>query len=327
MRFQTLEKWLQWQITLHHREIELGLERVLSVWRRLWDGPVPFRVVTVAGTNGKGSSVAFLEAILSSAGYRVGSFTSPHLVRYNERIRVAGEEASDETICRAFDAVDRARGETPLTFFEFSALAALQIFSQSGLDVAVLEVGLGGRLDAVNIIDPDVALITSIGLDHMAWLGGTVDEIALEKAGIMRPGKPAVYAAKFPPSSLLSYAEDLGVKLYLADQDFGYSGGAEEWDWWGPDRRWPGLPRPAMVGDYQLGNASAVLMVLSLLHAAGLSVTGLALRRGLESAVAAARFELVPGPPDTLLDVAHNPHAAAALAGNLFLEGLTRDER
>jgi len=222
MRFQSLDAWLQWQSRLHSCEIELGLERVAKVWRLLHQGRLPFKVITIAGTNGKGSSAAFLEAILLAAGYRIGCFTSPHLIHYNERIRVNGEEVNDETICRAFERIDQARGEATLTFFEFGALAALEVFTSQPLDAVILEVGLGGRLDAINIVDPDVALITSIGIDHTEWLGQTLDEIAWEKAGIMRGGRPAVFAGREAPEALLRAAQEKEVSIRLAGRDFGY---------------------------------------------------------------------------------------------------------
>ncbi len=316
MRFNSLEAWLQWQVGLHHREIELGLDRVSKVWQRLWDKPLPFTVVTVAGTNGKGSSVAFLDQILRSANYRVGSFTSPHLVRYNERIRINGKMATDDTICRAFDEVDQARDETPLTYFEFSALTALWIFSHSDLDAAILEVGLGGRLDAVNIVDPDVSLITTIALDHTHWLGNSLDQIAREKSGIMRAGRPTVCAMLHPPDALLAHASSLGTSLYLAGREFSHSKGEESWEWRGNNVLLDSLPMPVMPGDYQLQNAAGVLMVLQLLGDT-LPVEEASIREGLGSAVIAGRFQVLPGKADTILDVAHNPDAARVLADNL----------
>lgn len=234
MRFRTLNDWLQWQETLHPKKIELGLERVASVWQSVWpERALPFQVITVAGTNGKGSTVAFLEAILRAAGYRVGCFTSPHLIRYNERIRIDGMDASDDLICVAFERIDQARAATSITYFEFSALAALSIFCDAKPDVVVLEVGLGGRLDAVNIIDPDLALITTIGLDHTEWLGDTLDQIAREKAGIMRPGRPVVCASPKVPVALIDHAANLHAELHLAGVDFSFQDDGTSWSWWG----------------------------------------------------------------------------------------------
>jgi len=316
MRFQSLDAWLQWQSRLHSCEIELGLERVAKVWRLLHQGRLPFKVITIAGTNGKGSSAAFLEAILLAAGYRIGCFTSPHLIHYNERIRVNGEEVNDETICRAFERIDQARGEATLTFFEFGALAALEVFTSQPLDAVILEVGLGGRLDAINIVDPDVALITSIGIDHTEWLGQTLDEIAWEKAGIMRGGRPAVFAGREAPEALLRAARGKGVPIHLAGRDFGCQVTENSWDWnsAGVSRR--ALPMPHLRGAFQLRNASAVLMVLTLLQEV-LPVDQGAIRRGLQVALVKGRFQVIAGDPVTILDVAHNPQAAEALAGNL----------
>ncbi|MCG7964842.1 MAG: Mur ligase family protein, partial [Candidatus Thiodiazotropha taylori] len=223
MRFNSLEQWLDWQTTLHPKEIELGLERVASVWQRLKPAGLQSLVVTVAGTNGKGSSVAMLESIYRQAGYRVGAYTSPHLVRYNERIRIDGREVSDEALCLAFEQVDQARGETVLTYFEFATLAALMIFAEQPLDLVILEVGLGGRLDAVNIIDADLALITTVDLDHTDWLGNSREEIGLEKAGIMRPKQPVVVGDSGIPESVPGFAKQIGAELYLAGRDFNAS--------------------------------------------------------------------------------------------------------
>ncbi len=316
MRFATLDQWLDWQGTLHPREIELGLERVAAVWRRLRPDGLGCPVISVAGTNGKGSSVALLEAILGAAGYRTASYTSPHLVRYNERIRLDGEPVDDARLCHAFDRVDRARGEIPLTYFEFGTLAALEIFADAAPEVALLEVGMGGRLDAVNVIDADVALITTIGLDHTAWLGDTLEQIAREKAGIMRPGRPAVCADPAPPASLPDHAKRQGVPLDLAGRDFGWRREAEGWSWWGGGSRRSALPLPALRGGYQLQNAAAVLMVLERLKER-LPVDQQAVRAGLQQVRLQGRLQVLPGEPTVILDVAHNPQAAAALARDL----------
>ena len=317
MRFGTLNEWLQWQETLHPKKIDLGLERVASVWRKVWTGQtLPFRVITVAGTNGKGSSVALLEAMLSAAGYRVGCFTSPHLVRYNERIRIAGRDADDDLICAAFERIDRARGTISISYFEFSALAALQLFCDAKLDVAVLEVGLGGRLDAVNIVDSDVALITTIGLDHTEWLGHTLDEIAREKAGIMRARKPVVCASPSAPESLIEHARQLQALPYLAGRDFFFRQRGSTWDWWSIDERMEGLPLPALQGGYQLQNAAGVVMALRLLLPR-LPLQRMAIEQGLRTVQVPGRFQLISGVPNILLDVAHNAEAVKMLAENL----------
>jgi dihydrofolate synthase / folylpolyglutamate synthase len=313
MRFRTLNEWLAWQETLHVREVDLGLERVTKVLEAMGRRHPGYTVITVGGTNGKGSSVAMLEAILKAAAYRVGTYTSPHLLRYNERIRIDGVEVDDARLCQAFERVDQARAGATLTYFEFATAAALDIFHDSGLDVAVLEVGLGGRLDAVNAVDSDLALITSIDLDHTDWLGPEREHIGREKAGILRTGRPAVCADPDPPRSLLDRATMLGAALYRLGADFGYARDPAGWHWWGAGRRREALPPPSLHGDYQLQNASAVLMALELLSAR-LPVSQNHIRRGLVDIHLRGRFEVLPGPVERILDVAHNPHGAAALA-------------
>lgn len=318
MRFLTLQEWLDWQCTLHPSAIDLGLERVAGVWHRLIPECFGSVVITVAGTNGKGSSASLLESILLASGYTVGCYTSPHLIRYNERIKIGGKEASDQTICKAFDRVDQARGKdsTSLTYFEFGTLAALDIFAQARLDVVILEVGLGGRLDAVNILDPDVALITSIDIDHTEWLGDSRDKIALEKAGILRLGKPAVFAGATPPGALLARASELGVDLCMADTDFGYQRQSDGWSWQGRETSYEKLPQPKISGEFIYRNSSAVLMVLELLQQR-LPLTRYAVSIGLHNLHIPGRFQIIPGPVSIVLDVAHNPEAARELAANL----------
>ncbi len=326
MRFDTLQSWLDWQSGLHPSEIELGLERVAEVWSRIHPEPIGCRVITVAGTNGKGSCVAFLDAMLRAGGYRTGCYTSPHLVRYNERIRIDGEEAGDEAICQAFDAIDRARGEISLTYFEFGTLAALKIFADARLDAVVLEVGLGGRLDAVNIIDPDVALITTVDIDHADWLGDNREAIGREKAGIMCQGVPAICADQDPPGSVIQRAAELPAPLFLAGRDFTSVSGEQGWQWKGPDRQRHSLPYPYLRGGFQLRNASAALMALECL-ADALPLDQQAVRIGLQEARLAGRFQTVGRDPQIILDVAHNPQAARTLAENLrdaFCPGTTR---
>ncbi len=316
MRFKTLQEWLAWQEGLHPSKIELGLERVQLVWRSLRPEPLNSIVITIAGTNGKGSSAALLESILSAAGYSVGCYTSPHLLRYNERIRVNGREVSDRAICAAFDRVDRARDETSLTYFEFGTLAALDIFAGEQLDVLILEVGLGGRLDAVNIIDPDVALITSIDIDHTDWLGNTRDEIALEKAGILRPGRPAVFGGTHPPSALLQRAEDMDVDLSIAGDDFTFSRTEGDWSWKGRRSAYTQLPVPLQHAGFILQNGAAALMVLELLQDR-LSIKADSICNGMLGMNLAGRFQVIPGDVTVILDVAHNHAASAELAGNM----------
>ena len=316
-RFTTLEDWLAWQETLHPHKIELGLERVRAVWRRLHAAPPSFAVITVGGTNGKGSCVAMLDAVLCAAGYRTGAYTSPHLLRYNERVRVAGEAVSDADLCAAFARVDAARGETSLTYFEFGTLAALDIFYRAGLDAAVLEVGMGGRLDAVNILDPDVALLTGVDIDHAAWLGPDRERIGSEKAGIFRAGRPAVYGDDDPPQSVLDHARAIGAQLHVCGRDYHAATDTAGWRWEGGDGQTRyALPFPRLRGAYQRKNAAAVVTALALLGTR-LPVPQQALRLGLMSAELPGRFQILDSHALRLCDVAHNPQAARALAGNL----------
>ncbi|HFE48335.1 MAG TPA: bifunctional tetrahydrofolate synthase/dihydrofolate synthase [Chromatiaceae bacterium] len=315
MRFATLDGWLDWQSGLHPAAIDLGLERVAGVWRQL-GGQLACPVVTVAGTNGKGSSVAMLEAIWRAAGYRTASFTSPHLHRYNERIQLHGEPVEDGVIIEAFERIDRARGAISLTYFEFGTLAALDIFSRAEVDVVILETGLGGRLDAVNIIDADVALITAIGIDHVDWLGHDRGQIALEKAGILRRGRAAVCSDPRPPASLLDRAAELGAPLSIYQRDFSAEIAPAGWQWRMGDRLRNSLPMPALRGDYQIQNAAGVLAVIESMEAR-LPVSQNAIRDGLAGVALAGRFEVIPGRPTIILDVAHNAQAAGVLRDTL----------
>lgn len=276
----------------------------------------PFRVLTVAGTNGKGSAVAMLEAILRAAGYQTGAYTSPHLIKYNERVRVNGADATDEVLCAAFERIEAARGEIPLTYFEFGTLAALDQFSRAGIDVAVLEVGLGGRLDAVNAIDADAAIVTSIGIDHVQWLGDTREAIGREKAGIFRRDRPAVCADPEPPASIAEAARAVGARLYQRDRDFFVERGDSGWTFRSPSGVRAGLPYPSLRGDYQLDNAAGVLMALEAVSDR-LPVSQQQVREGLVTAVVAGRFQVLPGLPLRVLDVAHNPDAVRRLAVTL----------
>jgi dihydrofolate synthase / folylpolyglutamate synthase len=310
-----LASWLSYLERLHPATIELGLERVARVRDRLGLTP-PFPVITVGGTNGKGSTCAMLESILKSAGYRVGCYASPHLLRYNERVRVGGVEVADAALVAAFERVEQARGDISLTYFEFGTLAAVLLFQDARLDVAVLEVGLGGRLDAVNAFEPDCAVVVSIGLDHTDYLGPTLSHIGYEKAGIFRPGKPAVVAETEPPATLLEHARTIGADTYLIDRDFGYVAGEQQWQFWDWRGKRDGLPPPALRGRYQFANASAALAALDTLRDR-LPVDMGAVRRGLVEVDLPGRFQVVPGRPAIILDVAHNPHAALRLAENL----------
>ena len=312
-RFSTLADWLAWQETLHPRKIDLGLERVARIAGRMQLLAPEHGVITVAGTNGKGSSVAMLESILSSAGYRVGCYTSPHLLRYNERIRIAGKEIDDAALCAAFESVDRARGGTSLSYFEFGTLAALSLFNQARLDVALLEVGMGGRLDAVNILDADAALVTSIDIDHSAWLGEDRESIGREKAGIFRAGRPAVCSDPAPTASVFKQAQTVSACWYAPGCGFDWTTAEGGWSWQSPGKVYQGLPRPALPGTHQLQNAAGVLMVLEAL-ATRFPLQRTAIERGLLTVALAGRCQLLPGAVETLLDVAHNPGSAEKLA-------------
>jgi len=323
MRFDSLPAWLDWQSGLNPRSVDLGLDRVRRVWERLGNPDLGAAVLTVAGTNGKGSSVALAESIMLAAGYRTGCYTSPHLLHYNERIRVDGEPVSDRIICGAFDRIDRARGEVPLSYFEFGTLAALWVFREAGLDLIVLEVGLGGRLDAVNLIDPDVALITGIALDHQAWLGDDIEAIGFEKAGILRPGRPAVFSGRDMPLSIRRHADRIGAKLSVAGQDFRVRYAGAGWDLLADRRVRAALPLPGMRGRVQVANAAGVLLALDCLSDR-LPVDQRAVRAGLLSARLPGRFDVRPGTPTWVLDVAHNPQAAGVLddmLGDFFTRG------
>lgn len=314
----TLAGWLTYLETLHPKTIALGLDRVRAVRAHL-AADVACPVVTVGGTNGKGSTCAMLEAILRRAGYRTGLYTSPHLLRYNERVRIDAQDASDDALVASFHAVEDARtaaGDVALTYFEFGTLAALWLFARATPDVLVLEVGLGGRLDAVNIVDADVCVLTSIDIDHVDYLGPTREDIGREKAGIFRAGHPAVCGDRDPPRSVVEAAAALGTPLLLPGRDYDYADERTQWRYRGPRGERFGLPVPALRGAYQLANAAAALTVLDLLHAR-LPVSAQAIREGLVHVTLAARFEVLPGRPVTVLDVAHNPHAARALADAL----------
>ena len=326
MRFSSLHEWLDWQEGLHPSTIELGLERVTKVFKRLHPSLPSIPVITVAGTNGKGSSVALLESIYQKAGYQTGVYTSPHLLRYNERIHLNGEEVDDDVICEAFERIDQARlennAEISLTYFEFGSLAALDIFYRAKPDVIILEVGLGGRLDVVNIIDADVALITSIGIDHTAWLGHDRETIAVEKAGIMRKNKPVIFSSPDMPKSIKQVANEKGAVLYRRGQDFDWekafaaSGTPPSWNWKSEKKQRTALPLPNIRGDHQVDNAAGVLMAMECL-ADKLPVNQQQVKAGLLSVSILGRFQcLTTDSSNTLhiLDVAHNEDSMACLA-------------
>ena len=317
MSVRSLPYWLEYIEQQHPQTIALGVERVLQVLAAL---KIKFTcpVISVGGTNGKGSTCAVLEAVLKSAGYRTGLYTSPHLLRYNERVRIAGREAEDAALCGAFAAVEAARGAVPLTYFEFGTLAALVLFSRENLEAVILEVGLGGRLDAVNAVDADCAILTSVGIDHVEFLGNTREDIGREKAGIFRPGRPAVVADPEPPQSVL--ASD--ARLLLLGRDFGYQSQGTQWAYWGPCGKRSGLAHPALRGAMQLRNASAALAALDTLRDR-LPIAMQDVRRALAEVALPGRFQVLPGRPQVILDVAHNPQAAAVLAANLGESGFS----
>jgi dihydrofolate synthase/folylpolyglutamate synthase len=310
---KTLDEWLRYIERQHPQAIALGLDRVREVRDRM---PIGLRcpVLTVGGTNGKGSTCAMLESILRAGGYRTGLYTSPHLVRYNERVRIAGVEVEDEPLCEAFEAVEKARGDTPLTYFEFGTLAAFEIFANENTETAILEVGLGGRLDAVNVVDPDCAVLTSVGIDHVEYLGPDRESIGREKAGIFRAERPAVVAEPDPPRSVLDAP---GEKLLLG-KHFGFVAEQAQWSYWGTRGKRAGLAYPALRGKIQLRNAAAALCALDAMD---LPIAMQDVRRGLAEVQLPGRFQVLPGRPQVILDVAHNVDAAKTLADNLAASG------
>jgi dihydrofolate synthase/folylpolyglutamate synthase len=312
---RSLGDWLARLERLHPSAIAMGLERVTRV-RDAMSLALACPVITVGGTNGKGSVCALLEAVLRAAGYRTGLYTSPHLLRYNERVRVAGGEAADETLVESFARIEAARGDTLLTYFEFGTLAAIDVFAREAVDVAILEVGLGGRLDAVNAFEPDCAVVTTVDLDHMEYLGPDRESIGREKAGIFRRGVPAICGDEEPPATLLTHARSVGAPLLLRGRDYGYSEQATQWQFWSPAGRRASLPHPALRGAYQLANAATSLMALETLRDR-VPVDMGAIRRGLVEVQLPGRFQVLPGRPLTVLDVGHNPHAARGLADSL----------
>ena len=319
MASRTLAEWLQYVERQHPQPIALGLERVAQVLAGLGTR-IACPVFTVGGTNGKGSTCAMLEAILQVAGFRTGLYTSPHLVRYNERVRIDGREAEDAELCEAFAAVDAARAGLPLTYFEFGTLAAMWLFGRADLEAVVLEVGLGGRLDAVNVLDADCAVLTSVGVDHVEFLGATREAIGREKAGIFRPGRAAVVADPSPPQSVLQAARTSGARLLLAGRDFGYTREDGQWRYWGPAGTRAGLAHPALRGGLQLRNAAAAMCALDSLRER-LPVSMQHVRQGLAQVALPGRFQVLPGRPQVILDVAHNPQAAQGLAQDLAGSG------
>jgi len=319
----TLPDWLALLESRHaETHIDMGLDRVRAVKDRLH---LAFQcpVIMVAGTNGKGSTCAMLESILLHGGYRTGLYIKPHFLDFNERARINGEMASDEALVSAFGVVEAARGDIDLTYFEFTTLAIMQLLSTSAIDVAILEVGLGGRLDAVNVVDADVSIVTSIDIDHKDYLGDTREQIGFEKAGIFRPGKPAICSDPLPPQTLIDHAERIGADLWLIGRDFNYQGDKQQWAYGGRNQRRNSLAYPALRGANQLLNASAALAALEALRLQ-LPIGAQEVRTGLALVELPGRFQVLAGRPTTVLDVAHNPHAAATLAQNLSNMGFHR---
>lgn len=318
----TLTDWLNHLENAHPTEIELGLQRVAHVKERLgikFDCPT----IIVGGTNGKGSTCAMLESILMQGGYKVGLYTSPHLIEFNERARINGISVSNEELVRSFEAVELAKQTTSLSYFEFTMLGCLAIFANAKLDVVLLEVGLGGRLDAVNIFDADVAIVTSVDLDHTHYLGNTREAIGFEKAGIFRSGRTAICSDPFPPNSLIEHANKIGADLWLFGRDFNYAGDKQQWNYAGRHQRRHSLAYPSLRGANQLLNASAALAALEALRDR-LPLGAQEIRSGLVMVDLPGRFQVLPGRPTVVLDVAHNPHAGATLRQNLDNMGFHR---
>ena len=312
---KTLADWLAYLETLHPKAIALGLERLRTVYETLAIVPT-CPVFTIAGSNGKGSTSAFIERMLAAAGYRVGLYTSPHLLAYNERVRVAGREAEDDELVQAFEAVEAVRNDVPLTYFEFGTLAALWLFDRAKLDALVLEVGLGGRLDAVNIVDADVAVVTTIAIDHVDYLGQTREDIGREKAGIFRAGHPAVCEDLDPPASLIAHARAIGAPLLRRGVDFDVRIEEAQWLFTSPSGAKHALPHPALRGRHQIANAASALAALERLRDQ-LPVAMGAVRDALVGIELPGRLQVLPGRPVIVLDVAHNPEAVGVLAENL----------
>jgi len=311
----TLNEWLGWLEGLHASAIDMGLERVRQVWDAMQLKPA-FPVIMVAGTNGKGSVCAMLSTMYQRAGFKVGCYTSPHIHRYNERVAIDLQPVSDERIMQSFAAIDAARGDTSLTYFEFGTLGAMHSFIEEKVDVAIMEVGLGGRLDAVNIFEPDVSVVVSVDIDHAAILGDNREDIGYEKAGIYRAGKPAICADSQPPQRLLEHAAAIGADLKLVGRDYSYQRMENQWSFQMGTSRRHALPMPALRGGYQLGNAAAALAVLDCLHER-LPVGIGALKQGLVEVDWPGRFQVLPGRPLVVLDVGHNPHAVKAMVASL----------
>ena len=334
LRFNSLAEWLKWQEGLHFTAIELGLDRCRKVAERMELLPPNFTVISIAGTNGKGSSATMLEAILREQGYKTGIYTSPHLLRYNERIRVNGVETDDAMLCQAFNRIDQARGNISLTYFEFGTLAAIDIFQKSGIEIAIMEIGMGGRLDAVNMLDADVSLVCTIDIDHENWLGYDRNAIGREKAGIFRSMRPAICADPDPPATVTEAAELVGARFFLSGREFTCEVLEESWSWQSGLVRYEELPKPGNH-PHQIRNAAGILMVLHTLRDR-YPVKMETVYQCLRDFRLPGRFQVVPGEIPFILDVAHNRQAAGVLAENLnalpqtgrnlFVVGMLKDK-
>ena len=328
MRFNSLNAWLDWQATLHPVEINLGLERIVDVLQRMGlANQFACPLITVAGTNGKGSTVSLLEAMASAAGLKVACYTSPHITRYNERITINGEEIDDEALCQSFQRIDQARAEIALTYFEFGTLAAIDICMRAKPDLVIMEIGLGGRLDAVNVMEPDVSVITSIAIDHTDWLGDNREDIAREKAGIMRAHKPTICGETDAPKSLLEMAQQKPVEFYQLNQHYKVERSSSgDWALHSPFGSLQNLPEPALQGEFQIANAATAILALQALGPS-LAITQDHIRQGLSNVRLQGRFEKLHDQPLVIVDVAHNPHAVTSLVAQLRaqpIEGATR---
>lgn len=311
-RFSNLNDWLQWQESLHGQEIDLGLDRIRRVYQRMnlsWSDTV---FVTVGGTNGKGSTIAFLNAIYQQAGYKVGQFTSPHFLRYNERMQLNAQPVDDQSLCDAFAEIDRAREDISLTYFEFSTLAALYLFAQQSVDVVLLEVGLGGRLDASNLIDADCSIVTSIGIDHRDWLGDTREAIGFEKAGIYRGGRPAICGDSDIPHTVRDHAQQIEAQWWGRGEQFDIELGQRDWQLHYGERALTELPYPQLSAPVQLDNAACAVLAVQLL-AERLPVAQQALQQGIRIAAVPGRMQCISTDPFVILDVAHNEAAAQSV--------------
>jgi len=320
---RTLDQWVDYIQTLHFREIELSLERVRSVFMRMYPNGLPYKVITLSGTNGKGSTAEIIASIYREAGYQVGKFTSPHLVHFNERFNLNSASVDDTSLLAAFDRVEASRQDTPITFFEYGTLLAIDLFANSGVEVAVMEVGLGGRLDSVNILDADVSIVTSISIDHTSWLGNTIEEIAYEKVGIARHDKPLVLGLSKPPKNMLEYAFELGSSVSVIGQDFRYHyTGCDDWDWSDQaGNALTGLPLPYGQAGVQLSNCSLALHAVQLMSEQ-LAVSTSQIYQGIEKANILGRCQIVRRDPTIILDVSHNENSVSRLAS--FIQTVTK---